>query len=377
MNGVPQSEFTQNPFLWTRGVAARETLRYLDRKGIDAERLLSAARLSRQLSENPNGISFAAQHRFLELAALEANDSLLGLHVAAGMDLRDAGILFYLAASSATVAEALQDLVRYAGATSEAVRLQLSRRRDETVLTVRPVLAFDEPCRQFSEFSALALIRILRRLTNRDFAPRRITFTHTRNSGLTELRSILRCPVAFAQTSDGWVLPQGVMELPITSRDSRLLHILQAHAEDLLSERRSAAGLQGSVENQLLTALPSGRVQTAAVARQLGMSVRSLTRHLSQEGTSFGEILDRLRHRLALSYLEDRRISLQQIAWILGDRSLQPRLQTLDQDVAGTSEKTASLADIHFLGSHFPISRSTFARAGSIMSGNRRNLGQW
>jgi len=36
MNGVPQSEFTQNPFLWTRGVAARETLRYLDRKGIDA-----------------------------------------------------------------------------------------------------------------------------------------------------------------------------------------------------------------------------------------------------------------------------------------------------------------------------------------------------
>ena len=318
MNGVPQSEFTQNPFLWTRGVAARETLRYLDRKGIDAERLLSAARLSRQLSENPNGISFAAQHRFLELAALEANDSLLGLHVAAGMDLRDAGILFYLAASSATVAEALEDLVRYAGATSEAVRLQLSRRRDETVLTVRPVLAFDEPCRQFSEFSALALIRILRRLTNRDFAPRRITFTHTRNSGLTELRSILRCPVAFAQTSDGWVLPQGVMELPITSRDSRLLHILQAHAEDLLSERRSAAGLQGTVENQLLTALPSGRVQTAAVARQLGMSVRSLTRHLSQEGTSFGEILDRLRHRLALSYLEDRRISLQQIAWLLG-----------------------------------------------------------
>jgi len=270
------------------------------------------------LSENPNGISFAAQHRFLELAALEANDSLLGLHVAAGMDLRDAGILFYLAASSATVAEALEDLVRYAGATSEAVRLQLSRRRDETVLTVRPVLAFDEPCRQFSEFSALALIRILRRLTNRDFAPRRITFTHTRNSGLTELRSILRCPVAFAQTSDGWVLPQGVMELPITSRDRRLLHILQAHAEDLLSERRSAAGLQGSVENQLLTALPSGRVQTAAVARQLGMSVRSLTRHLSQEGTSFGEILDRLRHRLALSDLEDRRISLQQIAWLLG-----------------------------------------------------------
>jgi AraC-like DNA-binding protein len=69
---------------------------------------------------------------------------------------------------------------------------------------------------------------------------------------------------------------------------------------------------------KLLSMLSRGKVQTAAVARQLGMSVRSLTRHLAQEGTSFGEILDRLRHRLALRYLEDRRISVQQIAWLLG-----------------------------------------------------------
>jgi hypothetical protein len=33
------------------------------------------------------------------------------------------------------------------------------------------------------------------------------------------------------------VFPQRVMELPITSRDSHLLHILEAHADDLLSER--------------------------------------------------------------------------------------------------------------------------------------------
>jgi AraC-like DNA-binding protein len=320
MREVPKSEAPQSSFLWTRGIAARELLHYLDRNGINAEPLLLKVQVSRgQLSPDPSGISFAAQHRFLELAAIETNDSLLGLHVAADMDLRDAGILFYLAASAPTVAEALDDLVRYSGTTSEALRLEISRHRDETVLTARPVLAFDEPCRQFPEFIALGLIRILRRLTNRDFTPRRITFMHTRDSRfLRELHRILRCPVEFAQTADSWVLPQSVMELPITSGDSRLLHILQAHAEDLLAERRTAAGLRGLVENQLLSMLPSGRIQTAAVAQQLGMSKRSFTRHLAQEGTSLGEILDRLRHRLALRYLEDRRISLQQIAWLLG-----------------------------------------------------------
>jgi AraC-like DNA-binding protein len=72
------------------------------------------------------------------------------------------------------------------------------------------------------------------------------------------------------------------------------------------------------VENQLLSMLPSGRVQKAVVAQQLGMSARSFTRHLAQEGSSFGEVLDRLRNRLALRYLEDKRISLQQTAWLLG-----------------------------------------------------------
>ena len=52
MKSVPQSDASQSPFLWTRGTAARETLRYLDRNGIDAEPLLAKAELSRgQLSQ--------------------------------------------------------------------------------------------------------------------------------------------------------------------------------------------------------------------------------------------------------------------------------------------------------------------------------------
>jgi len=319
MSGVSEGLVPQIPFLWTRGVAACETLHYLDRNGTNTEPLLCKAQLSRsQLADDPTGVSFEAQNRFLELAAAETNDCLLGLHVAAGMDLRDAGILFYLAAASATVANALERLERYAGIASEAVCLDLSRQKDETVLTARPVLAFDQPHRQFSEFIALAVLRILHRLTNRDFAPQRVTFAHTRSSGLRSVHRILRCPAEFTQTADSWVFPQSVTELPIASGDSRLLQILEAHAQDLLSERRATAGLRGLVENQLLGILASSKVTIKEVAQQLGMSPRSFTRHLAEEGTSFGEILDKVRHRLALRYLEDRHISLQQIAWLLG-----------------------------------------------------------
>ena len=319
MRRVSRSDVREGPFLWTRGIAARETLRHLEENRIDAEPLLAEAGLSRdQLLQDRGGISVASQYRFLELAAAAANDTLFGVHLAAEMDLRDGGILFYLASSSATVSEALENMTRYAGTTSEAVRYEISRDKDATIVTVRPVQAHDELRRQWSEFIALAIIRALRRLTGRDFAPLRIAFAHARNSGLPEIQRLLRCPVEFAHATESWVFPQSVMELPITSEDSHLLQILRAHADELLAERRTAAGLRSMVENQLISAFPSGRVQAAVVARQLGMSMRSFTRHLAEEGTTFGEILDDLRNRLALRYLADGRISLQQIAWLLG-----------------------------------------------------------
>ena len=305
--------------LWTRGVAARETLSYLDRRGIDAEPALVGAGISRrQLSQDDIVVPAASQYRFVELAAAEANDQLLGLRVAAEMDLRSIGLLFYLTGSSRTVAEALVNLVRYSRTTNEALVVEILRQKDEVILAIRHVQEFDELHRQFFELLALWFIRTLHKETNRDFTLLRVTFTHARNADLREVHRLLRCPVDFAQGVDSWVLPQRVMDLPIVSGDSQLLKILTAHADDQLAERRSVSGLQSIVENQLVSLLPRGESGGAVVARQLGMSQRSLTRHLAEEGTTFAEILEQLRRRLAARYLADERMSVQQTAWLLG-----------------------------------------------------------
>ena len=71
MNSASQRDMPQVPFLWTRGVATRETLNYLDKRGVDAEPLLSKAELSRhQLQQDLGGVSVVSQHRFIELAAI-------------------------------------------------------------------------------------------------------------------------------------------------------------------------------------------------------------------------------------------------------------------------------------------------------------------
>jgi len=288
-------------------------------EGIDADQLLSTAELSRaQLTENPSDVSAVSQHRFLELAAAETDDPLLGLHVAAEMDLREIGLLFYLAASSATVGEALEQLAEYAATTTEEIRLEILPKEDEAVLYFHRVLTVDQPVCQQSELATLGIIRALRKMTNSDFSPSRISFAHARSSGLREIHRVLRCPVEFVQAVDCWVLPHRIMELPIVSEDSHLQQILEAHADEIMSEKHTVAGLRRLVEDRLIVLLPSGRTQAAVIAEQLGMSERSFRRRLVEEGANFGEIVDRLRHRLALRYLEDERVSLKQIAWLLG-----------------------------------------------------------
>ena len=181
-------------------------------------------------------------------------------------------------------------MARYSRTTNEALVVEISQQKDQVILAIRRVQEFDEPNRQFFELLALWFIRTLHTETNRDFTLLRVTFTHARNADLREVHRLLRCPVDFAQGIDSWVLPQRVMDLPIVSGDSQLLKILTAHADDLIAERHSVTGLKSMVANQLTSLLPSGESRAAVVARELGMSPRSLTRHLAEEGTTFGDI---------------------------------------------------------------------------------------
>jgi AraC-like DNA-binding protein len=91
------------------------------------------------------------------------------------------------------------------------------------------------------------------------------------------------------------------------------------HEELAHALRRSpVSGLQSMAADQLVSLLPSGEVRSAAVARRLDMSLRTFTRSLAEEGTTFGEILKRVRQHLASGYLADNRKSVQQIARLLG-----------------------------------------------------------
>ena len=87
-----------------------------------------------------------------------------------------------------------------------------------------------------------------------------------------------------------------------------------------ICSRKDAArpGSGASSKTTSSARLPAAKRNRRQSPKQLGLSDHSLRRHLAEEGSSFGKVLDGVRRHLARRYLEDERVSLQQIAWLLG-----------------------------------------------------------
>ena len=101
--------------------------------------------------------------------------------------------------------------------------------------------------------------------------------------------------------------------------DTYLLNILRDHCESMLAERgKVSSALRAMVENEIVQLLPHGKAQVETVASNLGMSKRTLSRRLSEEGASYSTVLDELRRDLSMQYLKDHNLSLNQISWLLG-----------------------------------------------------------
>ena len=334
---------TGDLFLTTDGVATRLAMRELKSAKIDPRPLLARAGISLlKLGEEPKRVGAESQIRFLEIAADALGDTALGLHLAQHFDLRECGMLYYVLAASQNLGEAIRNLARYLAVSNESLRVDVSEKANNTVLTIKYKIPrhIDQ---LFVEYGYAVVLRAFRELTGRRLCPKAVTFIHGRSSNKTEFNRFFACPLTFGAAVDTMVFPTELLATPILTSDKYLLEVLKSACEEVLAKRGKISGsLRAMVENELVPLLPHGKAQVEIVAGNLGMSERTLARRLSEEGTSFAIILNDLRRDLSERYLKDPALSLNQIAWLLG-YSMVTSLNHAFRRWTGTSPKSMSM----------------------------------
>ena len=169
------------------------------------------------------------------------------------------------------------------------------------------------------EFCMFAVMRICRALTGQNLVPQHFSIAHHRSEGIAEMSRFIGTAVEFGAPTDEFSLNANAWELPLIHTDPYLNNLLLKYCEVALADRGAGVSqLRTRVENAISSVLPHGRVLAEDVARSLGMSKRTLARKLSDEGLNYSEILEHLRRDLAVRYLNDRKLHVSKIAWLLG-----------------------------------------------------------
>jgi AraC-like DNA-binding protein len=263
-------------------------------------------------------LSVRSQITLLDEAASALKDDCLGLTMARDFDPREIGLLYYVMASSQTLGDALKRVARYSQITNEALVIRY-REGNRLIISLSYSGVPRHSDRHQIEFCMFAVLRLCRLLTGQNLVPQHFSIAHHRAGGTSEMARFVGTKVEFGGDKDEFALNLDARELPLIHADTHLNDLLLKYCEAALADRRGdVSQLRTRVESAISSLLPHGRVLVEDVARGLGMSKRTLTRRLSDEGLNFTEIFQQLRRDLAVRYLDDRKLHVSNIAWLLG-----------------------------------------------------------
>ena len=118
-------------------------------------------------------------------------------------------------------------------------------------------------------------------------------------------RDFFRCNVEFDASFNGIILPRDLLDRRLPHADEHLHRVLLSHPR-VTAIRPCDVTLAERVIRAASDMLESGRPpEQSTIARQLGLSTRSLRRTLEGEGTSFATVVDQVRSRRARQALRE------------------------------------------------------------------------
>jgi AraC-like DNA-binding protein len=232
--------------------------------------------------------------------------------------LSDYDTIGFACMTRATLREALHQCARYAQAWADASAWEVSERSGVVTATFATADAERLGARCVTESVLAEVVHVGRTLAGVDYVPREVLFRHPRPRDTRAHEAFFRAKLRFDAGRSGIVLDAAVLDMPLLKADAELAAFFERHADALVQRCARQAGLTDRLRRTLAEELPRGLPTLEMAAARLAQSPRTLRRRLQEEGTNFHEILDETRRDLAKRYLDEARIPVGEVAFLLG-----------------------------------------------------------
>lgn len=284
---------------------------YVSEKGLDADTVLGPLTDSEIQPFYP----MPEWSSRLKRAATALNDPDLGLNFGRTITPHRFGVLGYLLHHCDTLSEAFLRMQQY--------QRLLFRLEDSQVISHGDLIEIagrlnTRPDYHAEVFSLTSIIQFARSLTGKPVRFEQITLMSDNPAHNDALERFMQCEVLYAQAMTGMTCSLYLARERNGQPDAALRAILETQANGMLAALPHQDDLVQQVRHGIVHLLQEGEPTLERVAQHLGMSGRTLHRRLAAQDMRFRELLEQTRRQLAESYLHDPRISLAEVALLLG-----------------------------------------------------------
>lgn len=289
----------------------------LERYGVSKEQLLAGAAEPPNLRDPGARLPLQDFVDIVRRAIKLSGAPWLGWDFGATLTLSSHGFLGYAAMSSETLRDAVELAVKFFRTRTTVVDLQLKVEGDTAILQLDELVALHDiqPFVVESLFSSFHFMGL--KLLGEVPMDGELRFAFPEPDYYQRMKQLIPVPVLFDCAYNQMRFPASRLDQRLRFADPRLAKMAEAQCEQEMANIKSPPKLLNQVRRIILA--QSGRFPSVdEAASDLHMSSRTLKRKLQQLGTSYQTILDDLRKGLAVEYLTQTEITVDDIAVQLG-----------------------------------------------------------
>lgn len=228
------------------------------------------------------------------------------------------GALEVAVRSAATVGEGVDILTRYGHVRGPYLSIRSKRDKTKTRMTLSCAVAMTEAAqRATSETAVLSAKAMLDEVLEGQAAELEFHFPWPIPKSADRMRAALVGKVKYAQPHCAIVLPNVFCDRPSPFVDEALLTSALAELEHS-AQRIQGADLLAIRVERLFKNRRTSRLSEEEAASKLGMSRRTLVRHLAERGLTYRALLDANLKQRAAQMLADRKLSRDEMSEALG-----------------------------------------------------------
>jgi AraC-like DNA-binding protein len=300
-----------------RGISVallRPLAELLGRLEVDAAAFLASLGVDDGMAPNTY-VDAAAVDSALDAIAARRADPAFALTLARGAMARPLGLFGHMVWLSGTVRDALTRAAKFYSMVTKRTVLALVEDGELATVRMTSVARTLRRGRILTEFPFASLALRGREATGGKFKPKAVRFSHG-GEATPAYAEVFGVTVEFGARTDELELPTAQLDLHLASSDPITAETLEARIAQLTAGGTGRSPFVERVRRTLAARLDAELTPTA-IAKALGISARTLRRHLEQEGLTLRAALDDVRRERADELLASG-TPIKEVAFALG-----------------------------------------------------------